>query len=132
MSDYRRGFGLVIGFIDHLYNLLLHFTNHYRTQTSVLSLLVSTSRLLVAVANGECSPYSDCGTIHVPQLPASNSNGSQRLNCSSPLTDCSTNSLHSTALNCAVLTNRTELGQLRHIASEQAHRMLLATSPFVA
>jgi hypothetical protein len=34
-------FGLVIGFIAHLYNSLLHFTNNYRTQTSVLCLLQS-------------------------------------------------------------------------------------------
>jgi hypothetical protein len=33
--------GLVIGFIAHLYNLLLHFTNQFRTQTSVLSVLQS-------------------------------------------------------------------------------------------
>jgi hypothetical protein len=42
-------FGLHIGFIDHLYthNLWLHFTDHCYTQTSVLSLLVSTSQFLV-------------------------------------------------------------------------------------
>jgi hypothetical protein len=28
---YRRGFGLMTGFIAHLYNLLLYFTNHYMT-----------------------------------------------------------------------------------------------------
>jgi hypothetical protein len=33
--------GLVIGFIELLYNSLLHFTVHYYTQTSVLSLLQS-------------------------------------------------------------------------------------------
>jgi hypothetical protein len=35
-------------------------------------------------------------TVLVPQLPASNSNSSQRLNPSSPLTHSLTNSLHST------------------------------------
>jgi hypothetical protein len=33
------GFGLVVEFIAHLYNSLLHFTNQYHTNTSVLSLL---------------------------------------------------------------------------------------------
>jgi hypothetical protein len=43
MSDYRRGFGLEIGFIDHLYThgSWLHFTDHFHTQTSVFSLLQS-------------------------------------------------------------------------------------------
>jgi hypothetical protein len=39
MSGYRRGVEFMIRFIDPLYILLLHLTNHYRTQTSVLSLL---------------------------------------------------------------------------------------------
>jgi hypothetical protein len=36
-----EGFGLVIGFIEHLYISLQHFTSYYRTQTSILSLLQS-------------------------------------------------------------------------------------------
>jgi hypothetical protein len=39
--DYRRRFGLVFGFIAHLYNSLLHFTNHYCTKNGVLSRLLS-------------------------------------------------------------------------------------------
>jgi hypothetical protein len=31
------GFGLITGFIGHIYSSWLHFTNHYHTQTSVLS-----------------------------------------------------------------------------------------------
>jgi hypothetical protein len=59
---------------------------------------VFTSRCLVATSNGRHSPYS---TIPVPQLPASNSNSSQRLTCSSPLTNSSPTDftpLHSTEL----------------------------------
>jgi hypothetical protein len=37
MSVITDWLGLVIGFITHLYNALLHFTNHCHTQTSVLS-----------------------------------------------------------------------------------------------
>jgi hypothetical protein len=33
----QTGFELMIGFIAHLYSSWLHFTNHYYTQTSVLS-----------------------------------------------------------------------------------------------
>jgi hypothetical protein len=62
-------------------------------------------------------------TIPVSQLPASNSNSSQWLNCSSPLTDLSpTNLVNSTVLNCTALTNWTELGRSSHIASELTHR----------
>jgi hypothetical protein len=50
--DYR-------GFTAHLYNSLLYFKNHYHTPTSVLSLLVSTSRCLVAASNGGRSPSSE-------------------------------------------------------------------------
>jgi hypothetical protein len=41
MGEYRRNIELEIGFSDHLYNSLLHFTNYYRTEISVLSLLQS-------------------------------------------------------------------------------------------
>jgi hypothetical protein len=46
--DYRLGFGLVIRFIDHLHthDSWLHFTDHWHTQTRVLSLLVYTKRFL--------------------------------------------------------------------------------------
>jgi hypothetical protein len=46
------GVGLVIGFTAHLCNWLLHFTNHYHTQTNVLS------RYLVEASNGGRSPSS--------------------------------------------------------------------------
>jgi hypothetical protein len=56
----------------------------------------------------------------MPQLSASNSNRSQRPNCSSPLTDAHQFiSLHHTQLNCTALT---ALGQSSNIALELTHR----------
>jgi hypothetical protein len=51
--------GVSIGrLIAHLHNLLLHFTNDCHTQTSVLSLLVPTSRFLVMASNSGDSSAS--------------------------------------------------------------------------
>jgi hypothetical protein len=79
-------FGLVIVFIDHLntHDSWLHFTDHWHTQASVLSLLqsplaVAWQRLQTADVNLTLGSR----TIPVPRLPASKCNSSQRLNCSS-------------------------------------------------
>jgi hypothetical protein len=63
------------------------------------SVTVSASRCLVAASNGGRSPSSEFPNFPLPQLPASNSNNAQRLNCSSPLTHWLTNQiLHFTPL----------------------------------
>jgi hypothetical protein len=61
------------------------------TQTSVLSLLVSTSCCFVAVSNGNRSTSSGFLNSPRPQLPASDSNTSQWLSPSSSLTHQPTN-----------------------------------------
>jgi hypothetical protein len=77
------------------YSARLHFTfdycthararthTHTHTHTSVYS-HVFTSRCLVATSNGGRSPSSGFPNCPRPQLPASHSNSSQRLNLSSP------------------------------------------------
>jgi hypothetical protein len=53
------GFALVMGFIDHLHNSLLHFTNHYRIQTTCFqSFTVYSSRFLVSASNSGGSSVS--------------------------------------------------------------------------
>jgi hypothetical protein len=61
-----------------------HFTVHYSTHLSLLSLLCLQTSLLVTASNGGRSPSS--GFVPVPQLPASRSNSSQGPNLSSSLT----------------------------------------------
>jgi hypothetical protein len=102
---------LVIGFIELLQNVT---TSNYSTVANSPSAIhnsthkvfsvccVFTSRCLVTVSNGERSPYSGSRPIPVPQLPAFNSNNSQRLNCSSPLAHSLTHRL--APLHCTVLT----------------------------
>jgi hypothetical protein len=51
---------------------------------------------LVAASNGGHSPYSEFPNYPRPQLPASHSNSSQRLNRSSPLTHALAGSFNST------------------------------------
>jgi hypothetical protein len=84
MSDYRRGFGLVIGFIELLqvvtiskdYALAVLHTSQITIGhiTSSHSVIVFTSRCLVAACNGERS--SSCGFPNCPRprLPACHSN----------------------------------------------------------
>jgi hypothetical protein len=69
----------------------LHFTIHCYTHTSVHS-HVFTSRCLVAASNSGHSPSSGFPNYPRPQLPASHSNSSQRLNPNS-LTQSLTNQL---------------------------------------
>jgi hypothetical protein len=57
------------------------------------SVRVFTNRCLVAASNVERSPSSGFPKCPRPQLPASNSNGSQQLNRSSRLTHSVTNQL---------------------------------------
>jgi hypothetical protein len=66
-------------------------------------------------------------TIPVPQLPASDSKGSQGLNRSSPLTHLLSSPLHSTPLHS---TNSTDFGWSSHIASEQTHKEHRLQHPF--
>jgi hypothetical protein len=71
-----------IGPFDTARDYTLQFTI---TQTSVLSHGLH-SRCLVAASNGGRSPFSGFPNYPRPQLPASNSNSSQRLNFGSSLT----------------------------------------------
>jgi hypothetical protein len=99
-----QGFGLVIGFIDHLqivtrsnYSAIanshtLQFTSLHFWHQSLPS-------------NGflrRMFPLLCSRTIPVPQLSASNSNSSRGLNCSNPLTNSLTNQL--APLHCTTLT----------------------------
>jgi hypothetical protein len=92
----QTGFGLEIGFIEHLQIVtrskdyvvtVLHTSQitigHIRSSQSVT---VFTSRCLVQASNGESSPSSLFPTISMSQLPVSNSNSSQQLNPSCYLT----------------------------------------------
>jgi hypothetical protein len=79
---------------DYILQLLLH------THTSVHS-HVFTSRCLVTASNCGLSPSSGFPKYPRPQLPASHSNCSQRLNLSSPLSNSLTHqptTLHLTQL----------------------------------
>jgi hypothetical protein len=87
------------------YRAWLHFTvncyTHAHTHTSVQS-YVFTSRCSVAAPNGERSRCFGFPNYPTPQLPASDSNSSQRLNLSSSLTNSPTNQLNSlTLINCS-------------------------------
>jgi hypothetical protein len=78
----------MIGFIgpfDTAHDYTLQFTLTH-TYTSVHSHLF-TSRCSVAASNSGRSPYSGFPNYTWPQLPASSSNSSQRLNISSSLTN---------------------------------------------
>jgi hypothetical protein len=105
---------LLIGFIDHLQ---IATTSNYSAIADSHTLQFTTARTKSSQSAVSSSvvwqrhPMTDLPltlgsrTITVPQLPASNSNSSQRPNCSSPLIDCTpTNSLHSIVLNCTELT----------------------------
>jgi hypothetical protein len=108
---------LVIGFIEHLQNVTtsnysatvishkLQFTTA-RTNFSQFA-TVSTSRCLLVTSNGGRSTYSGFPNYPRPQLPATNSNSSQYLNCSS-LTNLQTNP----SLPCTALTP--SLGTVSH------------------
>jgi hypothetical protein len=58
--------------------------------------------LLVTASNDGSSPSSVSRNVPVSELPASNSNSSQRLNLSSSLTHSPTNSLHFTQHNWTI------------------------------
>jgi hypothetical protein len=92
-------------FIGLLYNSWLHFINHYHKQTSIHSHVFS-SRCSVAACNGTRSPSSASPNCSRPQLPASNSDSSQRLKPSSSLTHSLTQNattLHFTQLHSTEL-----------------------------
>jgi hypothetical protein len=90
------GFGLVTGIVEHLQivttNTCNRCTNSHnlqftRAHTEVFSAFcIFISRCLVAISNGGRSPFSGFPNYPRPQLPASNSDSSQRLCRSSPLT----------------------------------------------
>jgi hypothetical protein len=79
------------------YSAWLHFTVHYYTHTHTHTSVhshVFTSRYLIAASNGGHYPYSGLPNFPRPQLPASHSNSSQRLNSAVPeLTRSLTNQL---------------------------------------
>jgi hypothetical protein len=87
-SDYRRGFGLVVGFVEHLqlvttskyYALTVLHTSqisigHTRSSQSVT---VFTSRCLAAAFDGGRSPSSGFPNCPRPQLPTPLGNSSQQ------------------------------------------------------
>jgi hypothetical protein len=91
------GFGLLIGFIEHLqlittsegYALTVLLTSQITTGHTRFSqpVTVFTSRCLVVASNGGRSPSTGFPKVPWPQLPVSHSNSLQRLNPSSPLTN---------------------------------------------
>jgi hypothetical protein len=100
------GDGLVIGFIDYLQIVITsnysaiansHILQFTTASTKSSQSAVFTSRCVVTASNVERSR-----TTPVPQLPPSNSNGSQALNVSNPLTHLRTNQL--APLHCTALT----------------------------
>jgi hypothetical protein len=101
--DYK----LVLDWSDLLdsltHNSWLHFTNHCQTQTTVLILLVSTNRCLVATSTGGRSPSSEFPNCSRPHLSASHSNSSQRLNCSSLTNSPTSSSLTHTLTHSLIL-----------------------------
>jgi hypothetical protein len=105
-SDFKRDLDWWLDLLD-TFNPQLVTTYHCHThiQSQVFSIMVFTSLCLVAASNDGYSPYS--GTILVHKLQAFNSNGSQKLNLSSSLTNSLTHqpTLHfncSTALPCTL------------------------------
>jgi hypothetical protein len=96
MSDYRRGFGLVIVCIKPSMKVttskdyaltVLHISQitmgHARSSQS---LTVFTSRCSITASNSRFSPFPGFQNCPRPQLPAYNSNSSQPLNPSCLLT----------------------------------------------
>jgi hypothetical protein len=88
--------GLVIGVIEHLQNVA---TNNYDSLTELHTpkIAITTahiksshlpSRCSVVASNGGRSSYSGFASSLWPQLPASHSTSSQRLNRSFPLIQC--------------------------------------------
>jgi hypothetical protein len=90
--DYRWDFGLMIGFIGP-FDIARNYTNKSLSHTDLCYQFVTVfiCLCLVAASNGERSTSCGFPNYPRPQLPASHSNSSQRLNCSSSLTN-STNS----------------------------------------
>jgi hypothetical protein len=109
MSDYKWAFGLVIGFIAHFCTQLVttgnysaaansHSANSLQHTLKSSQPAVFTS-FLVTASNGGRSPSSGFPNYPLDQLPASDSNGSQGLNGSGPVTHAPTHQLtHSTLL----------------------------------
>jgi hypothetical protein len=96
------------GFLG-LFDYTLPFTiPHTHTYTSVHS-HVFISRFSVAASKRRTFPFLWIRKCPLPQLPASNSNSSQRLNLSSSITDSLsqslTNKLNSTQLNATEFTS---------------------------
>jgi hypothetical protein len=109
--DYTRVWIGVSIYCTCSYSAWLHFTVHCHTHTSV-HIHVFTVRYLVAASNGRHSPSPlSSRTIRVPQLPASHSNSSQRLNRSCPLTNSTTTRL----IAPAVLLITSRHGSHKHL-----------------
>jgi hypothetical protein len=103
---------LVIGFIDYLQ---IVFTSNYSAianshtlQFTIAPTKSSQSAVSLSVVACQRLPTADVPltlgsrNIPVPQLPASNSNGSQQLNCSSLIVN---RSLTNPSLPCTALNN---------------------------
>jgi hypothetical protein len=99
------GFGLVTGFIEHLYTQFVTTSNcstiaNSHSAISLQHTLKSSQRALSSPVFWQRFPTAvvplplGSRTVPVPQLPVSHSNSSQELNPSGYLTDSATNSLH--------------------------------------
>jgi hypothetical protein len=110
MGKYRRG-------LDWWFHLLhtsthdswLQFTVRCYTHTTVLSVTVCSSRFPITASNGGRSR-----NISVPQLPASNSNNSQKPNCSSRTNSLTYQQTTLPCMNCTALTLTNYLIMLSH------------------
>jgi hypothetical protein len=131
----HMGFGLVIGFTDHLQ--IVTTSNYSSVANSrsavwysrhlIFSVCCVFTGILVAASNGGCSLYSGFANYPHASVSNSNSNSSQGLNRSSslslthqPLAPLHSTPLHSTPLHCTAprCTNWTQLGRSSDIASE--------------
>jgi hypothetical protein len=103
---------LVIGFIHYLQVVTtcncIAITNSHTLQFTTARTMSShstvfNSRCLVTASTADVPLILDSRNIPVPQLPASNSSSSQRVNCSS-LTNSLTHKQPFTSLHCTALT----------------------------
>jgi hypothetical protein len=98
------------------YSSWLHFTVHSYT---LVSTITSSLPLLGSASNGGRSPSSGFPNCPRPQLPASHSNSSQRLNLSGPLTHWLTDWLTQSLANLL-----TQLSWLHSAQSESEPELL--------
>jgi hypothetical protein len=119
------GFGLVIEFIEFLYNSWPHFMNHYHTQT-IADSHVYTSLCSVAVSNGGRSPYSGFPNYPVASVISFSQQQVIEVNRSGPVTNSLTlQPTHSTQLNWTLTTSLYTLCSLGTVRIENTALLLL-------